>query len=618
MKINQFSSRLIHKNIEFNINKIFPDNKNLLHINCYRMNPSLDYINLLLFSGCDVKLKDKFNRIPIHIALSNPKMDLGTIDGMIEIMKVDNQLIYEEDWKGWNLIKYISKNPNMYLPILLKFNQHQLIEIENESELANLITKNILKYLKQVDERIEVDKHENIIYNSVTEELVYLDCSHPILNCNFISAHKIIEKKKREDPKTPKKIDVHQDPKQYFEHRIFVQSIFDNKKWEEKEYKSKSFRFGVKDESKFFSKKFPNIYNGSQIKIKRIGNRENKWITKLENSGGLLVGLTSTPELSFLSHTRNFKNNQGINLPTKNPIYPGLSVGGSSGGSAAAVASNLVDIALGTGSAGSISIPSTFCGVIGLNTPTGSGFFVRSLDCAINYTKLLLEKDIKENASSAEKLNIGYVESLPYCPIDPLLSKHYNQFFDSFKKEHNNVTKLEDLGFTDDITVEVSNWWINSASLKFHMHYLNEKIDYQKVDHLLLKFVEHYNDEHVFEECSTDKLDVKKFLTYYIKSLFTKYDILIVPTIANLPWPDNQFHHEKSHLNLISNHASYFYPFDVVGSYNLTLPIGKNLDFPISLQIVSGNDPNQSEKNLQNIFSVAQYIHNKNVIDAIY
>jgi len=87
----------------------------------------------------------------------------------------------------------------------------------------------------------------------------------------------------------------------------------------------------------------------------------------LLESGARLVGKTHTDEL-----TRGiFGDNSHYGTP-ENPRAPGHVPGGSSSGSAAAVAGGLCDLALGTDTAGSTRVPASFCGVYGLRPSLGA------------------------------------------------------------------------------------------------------------------------------------------------------------------------------------------------------------------------------------------------------
>src|SRR5699024_6995270 len=92
---------------------------------------------------------------------------------------------------------------------------------------------------------------------------------------------------------------------------------------------------------------------------------------RVEKAGAILVGKTNSPVLGYRGVTDN-----PLFGPTKNPFDITKNSGGSSGGSAAAVASGLVPIAEGTDAGGSIRIPASWCGVYGYKASFGRVPFV--------------------------------------------------------------------------------------------------------------------------------------------------------------------------------------------------------------------------------------------------
>src|SRR6476646_2911816 len=89
-------------------------------------------------------------------------------------------------------------------------------------------------------------------------------------------------------------------------------------------------------------------------------------VAALRRAGAVLPGKTTTPELGWKGVT-----DSGLTGITRNPWDVERTAGGSSGGSAAALAAGMVPLALGTDGGGSIRIPCAFCGLPGLKPTFG-------------------------------------------------------------------------------------------------------------------------------------------------------------------------------------------------------------------------------------------------------
>jgi Asp-tRNA(Asn)/Glu-tRNA(Gln) amidotransferase A subunit family amidase len=93
----------------------------------------------------------------------------------------------------------------------------------------------------------------------------------------------------------------------------------------------------------------------------RVADQDDPSIARLRAGGASIVGKTNLPELAAAIGTTN-----AIFPPTHNPWREGYTPGGSTGGSAAAVAAGMATFGVGTDMGGSMRIPASCCGVVGL------------------------------------------------------------------------------------------------------------------------------------------------------------------------------------------------------------------------------------------------------------
>jgi aspartyl-tRNA(Asn)/glutamyl-tRNA(Gln) amidotransferase subunit A len=105
---------------------------------------------------------------------------------------------------------------------------------------------------------------------------------------------------------------------------------------------------------------------GSILFVDHVPERSAEAVLRLERAGYVDVGKTNLHEFAYGVTSQNAHFGT-----VPNPIAPGRTAGGSSGGSAAALATGLADAALGTDSGGSIRIPAACCGVVGFKPSYG-------------------------------------------------------------------------------------------------------------------------------------------------------------------------------------------------------------------------------------------------------
>jgi amidase len=106
--------------------------------------------------------------------------------------------------------------------------------------------------------------------------------------------------------------------------------------------------------------------NGSELFKDHVPDFDCERVKRMKKAGLIILGITNMPEFGIPCTTE-----PRLHGPTRNPWNTEYSPGGSSGGSAAAVASGMILIAHGSDGGGSIRTPASFCGVFGLKPTRG-------------------------------------------------------------------------------------------------------------------------------------------------------------------------------------------------------------------------------------------------------
>lgn len=111
---------------------------------------------------------------------------------------------------------------------------------------------------------------------------------------------------------------------------------------------------------------FPTTHGSKALPAVDRAETDSLLVERLKMAGAIVVGKTNTPEFGWTAQTFNPRFGT-----TRNPWDPERSPGGSSGGSAAAIAAGMVPLATGSDGGGSLRIPSALCGLSGFKPSLG-------------------------------------------------------------------------------------------------------------------------------------------------------------------------------------------------------------------------------------------------------
>ena len=172
-----------------------------------------------------------------------------------------------------------------------------------------------------------------------------------------------------------------------------------------------------------FKPGWPSTYGGIRALKNYKTNFYCSFAELLEKSGGIIIGKTNSPTMGLRGTCDNF-----LFGPTKNPFNIKYNSGGSSGGSASAVAAGLIPMAEGTDGGGSIRIPASWCGVFGYKPSFGTVPLVMRPNAFGGDTPFIFEGPITRNVEDATTVMscVASFDSLdPYSVVNSIDFTNY-------------------------------------------------------------------------------------------------------------------------------------------------------------------------------------------------
>jgi len=328
---------------------------------------------------------------------------------------------------------------------------------------------------------------------------------------------------------------------------------------------------------------------GSPIFSDRKPDADAALVDRLRDAGAVIMGKTVTTEFAFLnpSHTRNPHD------ATRTP-------GGSSSGSAAAVAACHVPLAIGTQTNGSVIRPASFCGVYGFKPTSGVisrrgllqtsvsldqvGVFARSLDDAALLSDVLAGCDSADPASFARPRPAMAKGAAENVPVEPDLAFFEMPFHDRLA----NDTREGLEAVIDALGGQISR--LRPADTMADLVAVQATIhEYEICQHLAETFASHWDQispllqsivergRKISRAQYEDALAVKAAAETFFSDFFREFDAIIAPSAAG----------EAPQFESGTGDPIFCTLWTLAGLPSLTLPllVGEN-GLPIGVQLI--------------------------------
>ena len=347
--------------------------------------------------------------------------------------------------------------------------------------------------------------------------------------------------------------------------------------------------------------------SGSFIFEHRVTDVDAPYVRRLKEAGGVMIGKTTTPEFGWKA-----LGDSPLTGITRNPWNPGMTSGGSSAGAAVAAAAGLGPIHQGSDGAGSIRIPSSFCGIYGFKPTYGrvpmwpvsntdstshTGPMTRTVADAALMLAVMAGADDWDRTSldgapadyvgrlteGIKGLRVAWSPDLGGLRVDAEVAAVAKQAALAFPELGCVVEEVADPRFADTHEMVRSMW--NAHYAGNFGRYLTEWRD--RMDPGLVAAIEdgfRYSAAHYVE------MRGRKFAhSDSVRALFDTYELLLTPSVSVTAFEVGRLNpaHFPQHDWDWFPWASFSYPFNFTGQPAASVPAGFTPSgMPVGLQIV--------------------------------
>lgn len=336
---------------------------------------------------------------------------------------------------------------------------------------------------------------------------------------------------------------------------------------------------------------------GSPIYEDNVPDKDESMVATLRNAGAIVIGKTNTPEFGAGANTKN-----PVYGATGNPFDTSRICGGSSGGSAVALATDMVPLCTGSDSGGSLRIPASFCGVvahrgtpglvptekhgIGYTTFGVQGPMARTVEDTAMMLSVMARYDGQDPLSAPvdsaayaavpevdlSKLRVAVSEDLGFAHVDNSIRQTFKDRVELFKS----VFAECSVGAPDLKTVRRTNHVLRAMQFltRHRDHYTNMR------DQLGPNVIANYEMAlQLTGEETTWALAEQTKLFRATQSFFDDVDILICPAVAIPPFPVEQPYCDEVNGVKLDNYFEW-----LAMTWGLTIPGNPVTALPCGLE----------------------------------
>jgi aspartyl-tRNA(Asn)/glutamyl-tRNA(Gln) amidotransferase subunit A len=342
----------------------------------------------------------------------------------------------------------------------------------------------------------------------------------------------------------------------------------------------------------------------------RTVNKNQTWdddapcVARLREHGAVLIGKTTTPEFGWKGVT-----DSPLTGITRNPWNVDMTSGGSSGGSASAVATGMAALAIGTDGGGSIRIPCGFTGLVGIKatfgrvpawplSPFGTVSHVGPMTRTVTDSALMLSviggpdfrdwyelpethQDYRIGLENGVKgLRIAYSRDLGYVSVDSDIAALVDRAARVFEELGAHVEAV-DPGFADPWECFTRTWYAGAANMAATLSAEQRELLDPGLDEIMQQ------GESFSLEQYMQSQNERGALGSHMRRFHQDFDLLLTPSLPIPAFPAGQEVPDQMASERWSSWTPFTFPFNLTGQPAASVPCGLTpAGLPAGLQIV--------------------------------